>query len=81
MSLIERSKAFAASATELDGLRRAASLVKAVDTRATQFETALGKLRIVGGQLRLLREQGVSVDTEISQQPASFIISLNCKPR
>jgi hypothetical protein len=72
MSLIEQSKAFAASATELDGLRRAASLVKAVETRATQFETALGKLRIVGGQLRLLREQGVSVDAEISPAVGFF---------
>lgn len=65
MSLVERSTAFAAIATELDGLRKAASLVTAVGSRATQFETALAKLRVVSGQLRLLREQGVSVVAEM----------------
>lgn len=66
MSLVERSRLFAASAAELDSLRKAASLVTAVGTRANQFETALGKLRVVAGQLNLLREQGVSVNVDIS---------------
>ncbi|MBS5904542.1 MAG: hypothetical protein KIC89_17865 [Acetobacteraceae bacterium] len=65
MTLIERSRAFVATASELDGLRRAASLVSAVGSRATQLEGALAKLRLKAGQLRLLREQGVAVTVDL----------------
>jgi hypothetical protein len=76
MSLIERSKAFTASATDLDGLRQAALLVTAVSSRAVQFENALAKLRVAAGQLRLLREQGVSVVADIGTA-AGFSHHLN----
>jgi hypothetical protein len=66
MTLIERSRAFATTATELDGLRKAASLVSAVGSRATQLESSLANFRLVAGQLRLLREQGVAVTVDLS---------------
>lgn len=72
MSLLERSTAFAANAVELDGLRRAASLVTAVGSRASQYEAALGKLRLAAGQFALLRAQGIEVAAEVSSA-AGFI--------
>lgn len=66
MTLIERSRAFATTATELDGLRKAANLVSAVGSRATQLESSLAKLRLAAGQLRLLRRRGVPVTVDLS---------------
>lgn len=66
MNLIERSLAFATTATELDGLRKAANLVSAVGSRATQLESSLAKLRLASGQLKVLREQGVVVTVDLS---------------
>ena len=66
MTLIERSRAFATTATELDGLQKAADLVSAVGSRATQLESALAKLRLAAEQLRALREQGVAVPVDLS---------------
>ncbi|MER2507994.1 MAG: hypothetical protein ABTQ27_04450 [Amaricoccus sp.] len=66
MTFIERSRAFATTATELDGLRRAANLVSAVGSRATQLESSLATFRLAAGQLRLLREQGVAVTVDLS---------------
>lgn len=66
MSLIERSMAFAESAKELDGLKKAANLVSLVASRAQQFEAALGGLRLAGGQLTLLKERGLAIDADVS---------------
>jgi len=66
MTLIERSRAFANTATELDGLRKAANLVSAVGSRATQLESSMAMLRLAAEQLRLLREQDVTVTVDLT---------------
>jgi hypothetical protein len=66
MSLIDRSRAFAESAKQLDGYKKATTLVTAVGSRANQLENALGKLRLAGGQLAFLRERGVKVAADVS---------------
>jgi hypothetical protein len=64
--LIDRSIAFATSAKDLDGLKKSANLVNALGTRAQMFEAALATLRLACGQLALLRQQGVTVEAEVS---------------
>ena len=76
MSLLHRSKALADSAKDLNALKKSATLVKAVESRATQFEEALAKLRLAGGQLQLMRGRHIEVDVDLS--PANgFVLYLS----
>lgn len=76
MSLLDRSRALADSAKDLNALKKSANLVKAVDSRAAQLEDALARLRLAGGQLQLLRSRRIDVNVDLG--PANgFVLFLS----
>ncbi|GAN75848.1 hypothetical protein [Acidisphaera rubrifaciens] len=76
MNVLDRSKALADAAKELNALKKATTLVKAVGSRATQLEEAQANLRLSVGQLQLLRGRNIEVDVDLA--PASgFVVFLS----
>jgi hypothetical protein len=75
MNLLDRSETLASEIKDLEKLGAIADQAEAIRSRAAQFETALGTLRISAGSARQLRQHGVQVeaDTSSAQGVSHFI--------